>query len=384
MYMFRTLVLFLAVVLLTPCVVRAQENKRRGGVLGVVKALGSFIDSAAVSGVDKRYIVAPKRPWQVMLRGNASQSSLSFDSHSSMQLFSDFDMPIRVDMEPRLKSDRYSTVGLWVGYRGYGYGYSKSIGGSDDTYFTIGATGGRYGLNFKYRKHKTDAPEFRYTLSIEDLNTSDEGVVDLNAPMSLKSYILTGYYLFNGKHFSYAAAYDQSVIQLRSAGSLMLGGAYYRSVVDYASNENADFISMMGNVGKLRITMGCIGVGYAYNFVPAKGWLINAMLMPMVSVYNGTTVYRYSTNIMELMDRYLDSGLTDDSVFDDVHIDFEGRSDVSHKVALNYFARVSVVYNWQRQYLCAYSEYNNFGYRRSGSHNRLTDWYAYIGLGYRL
>ena len=368
---------------LVPCVINAQEGKRRGGVLGVVKALGTFIDSAAVSGVDRRYIVAPEKPWQVMLRGTASQSHLSFDSHSSMQLFSDFDVPVTIDMEPRLESEKYSTIGLWIGYRGYGYGYSKSIGKNDDTYFTIGATGGRYGLNFKYRKHKTNAPEFKYTLSVDDIKTSEDEVLDMNSPMSLKSYILTGYYLFNGKRFSYAAAYDQSVIQLRSAGSLMLGGAYYRSVVDYASNENADFIGMMGNVGKLSITMGCLGLGYAYNFVPAKGWLVNAMLMPMVSLYNSTTVYRYTTNLQELMDLYLDSGLEDESVFNDMHIEYAGKEKVANKVALNYFARFSVVRNWQHHYLCAYSEYNNFGYRRSGSHNRLTDWYTYVGLGYR-
>ncbi|MGN0221129.1 MAG: DUF4421 family protein [Prevotella sp.] len=382
--MYRTLLLLLTVITwLAPCVLHAQEGTRHGGVLGVVKALGTFIDSAAVSGVDRRYITAPEKPWQVMLRGTASQSRLSFESHSSMQLFSGMDLPILVDVEPHLQSEKFSTIGLWVGYRGYGYGYSKSIGDNDDTYFTIGATGGRYGLNFKYRKHKTNAPEFRYLFTIEDLDASDEGVVDLNAPMSMKSYILTGYYLFNGKRFSYAAAYDQSVIQLRSAGSLMLGGAYYRSVVDYASNENADFIGMMGNVGKLSITMGCIGLGYAYNFVPAKGWLINAMLMPMVSVYNGTTTYRYTTNISELMNLYLDSGLEDETVFDNARIEFDGKDKVSNKTTINYFARVSVVYNWQRHYLCAYSEYNNFGYRRSGSHNRLNDWTTYVGLGYR-
>lgn len=382
--MFKNLSLLLVVICLFPCVLSAQEKgKHGGGLLGVFKALGTFIDSASVSGVDSRYITVPKKPWQLMLRGNASQSSLKFESHSSLKLFSNFDTPVIVDAEPQLKSERFSTIGLWVGYRGYGYGYSKSLGDNDDTYFTIGATGGRYGLNFKYRKHKTDAPEFKYSLSIEDIKSSDEGVVDLNAPMTLKSYILTGYYLFNGKRFSYSAAYDQSAIQLRSAGSLMLGGAFYRSIVDYASNENADFISMMGNVGKMRITMGCLGLGYAYNLVPAKGWLINAMLMPMLSFYNNTTVYRYSTNMQELMDRYLDSEFADVSVFDDAHIEFEGKDKVAHKVAVNYFARVSVVYNWQRYYLCAYSEYNNFGYRRSHSHNRLTDWLAYIGLGYR-
>lgn len=46
------------------------------GPLGILKTVGTFLDSMAVKGLDRRYIDAPKKPWQVILRGNINQSDL--------------------------------------------------------------------------------------------------------------------------------------------------------------------------------------------------------------------------------------------------------------------------------------------------------------------
>ena len=39
----------------------------------VLKKVGTFIDSLSIRGVDRNYIDAPKRPWQVIVRGNINQ-----------------------------------------------------------------------------------------------------------------------------------------------------------------------------------------------------------------------------------------------------------------------------------------------------------------------
>ena len=39
----------------------------QGGRKGFIKKLGAKLDSMAVKGVDRRYIDAPKRPWQIIL-----------------------------------------------------------------------------------------------------------------------------------------------------------------------------------------------------------------------------------------------------------------------------------------------------------------------------
>ncbi len=93
----------------------------------------------------------------------------------------------------------------------------------------------------------------------------------------MKTIIADGYYMFNGKKFSYAAAYDQSVIQKRSAGSLMAGLMYNYTDIDYAANSNGDLIYMMSGLGRIKLWQGSVGVGYAYNWVPARGLLVNLM-----------------------------------------------------------------------------------------------------------
>jgi hypothetical protein len=102
--------------------------------------------------------------------------------------------------------------------------------------------------------------------------------------------------MFNGKRFSYAAAYDQSSIQIRSAGSFMLGLMWFQTSIDYARPLNALLIQILDGVGRIKLHEGSIGLGYAYNGVPMKNLLINITAMPMLVVYNRTKAYLYESN----------------------------------------------------------------------------------------
>ena len=48
-----------------------------GGIVSLVKKVGTLIDSMSVRGVDRRYIDAPEKPWQLILKGNVSQTIVS-------------------------------------------------------------------------------------------------------------------------------------------------------------------------------------------------------------------------------------------------------------------------------------------------------------------
>lgn len=108
--------------------------------------------------------------------------------------------------------------------------------------------------------------------------------------------------MFNSRKFSYPAAYKQRVIQKRSAGSLMAGVMYNYTRIDYSSDSNGDLIYLMEGLGKVELWQGSVGVGYAYNWVPARGLLINVMAMPMLTLVNKLKAYGYATNIETLMD----------------------------------------------------------------------------------
>ena len=60
----------LFVLLLCLCSPLAAQS----GLLSLLKKVGSKLDSMSVKGVDRRYIDAPERPWQFIVKGNINQT----------------------------------------------------------------------------------------------------------------------------------------------------------------------------------------------------------------------------------------------------------------------------------------------------------------------
>jgi hypothetical protein len=95
---------------------------------------------------------------------------------------------------------------------------------------------------------------------------------------------LAGYYTFNHRHFSYPAAFTQSYIQRRSAGSWLAGFSYQGGSIkttDELKERNP-------NAPEVRIYVGHFGIGggYAYNWVLGKKWLFHISALPTFVVYN--------------------------------------------------------------------------------------------------
>lgn len=104
------------------------------------------------------------------------------------------------------------------------------------------------------------------------------------------------YYVFNYRHFSYPAAYNACSVQLRSAGSWLLGASYdyQHFVFDPDAAEKAiqgvwlqqhPSATPPALIDPLRVhtvNYNRIGVniGYGYNWVPAKGWLVSISASP--------------------------------------------------------------------------------------------------------
>ncbi|MGP1377501.1 MAG: DUF4421 domain-containing protein [Prevotella veroralis] len=96
------------------------------------------------------------------------------------------------------------------------------------------------------------------------------------------------YYIFNHRRFSYPAAFSQSTIQRRSAGSPLLGIGYTRHTLEVNWKELADLVSCrLGNhvkvdstlmFDKIKYTDVSVSGGYAYNWVFAHNWLFASSL----------------------------------------------------------------------------------------------------------
>ena len=353
-----------------------------GSPIKTLKKVGALLDTLSVKGVDRNYIDAPKEPWQIIVKGNINQSDLK------MRATGDIDI-VSYKAEPRLKTEPSKYIGLWAGYRGYGLGYTINTGGDKGSYFTVGATGGSYGVNVRVHSFENNRPSFSFSTDFDDLINEDidieEEDVELEDPIRVHTVIADAYYLFNGKRFSYAAAYDQSVIQKKSAGSIMAGAMFYYGKIDYATKNNAELIYLMRGLGKVKLWQGSVGAGYAYNWVPVKGLLVNAMAMPMLTLVNRIKVYAFKTNVEDVMNQYEDDEYpSDEELLAQYVITPLTRKSYNSGIAVNFDARISVTYNFGRYFVNAYGQFNNFRYTHEDNRGRLNDWFVNAAFGVRL
>ena len=383
---------FLIVLTLSLSMAVAQE--RKPWLVRTVNKLGAFIDTIASRGVDKRYIYVPERPWQLVLKNHVNDMDMNVEAVVTEQDIAQYNYKghytVNAAFEPRLTYN----IGLWVGYRGYGLGYNVSLSKSNGNSFSIGATGSRYGIYLRTRSLDTKQ------LSVSMWGDSEDGAFNEHDDnfqayddISLRTFILDGYFMLNGKRFSYAAAYDQSVVQLRSAGSLMIGAMWYQSDIDFSQRKNAPIIQAMGNMGKMKIQEGGLGVGYSYNWVPVKNLMVNVTAMPMLVFYNRKKVKLYDSNY----DVFLYEGepspngkkaypedIEDLSWADDVTIQ-ESDEVVKHgKVSFNLDARASISYTWDRYFLNVHGQWNQFKHSVDRNTVKLNDWFVNASLGIRL
>ena len=368
-------ILISLLLLLCPLWALAQDGERKSQPAVVKGAywVKGLIDTMAVSGIDQDYLEVPKRPWQVELRSTANESSLKMDG------VWDNGQGQKMTISSMSSSGFFTSLGVWAGYRGYGFGYSKELKGGEGSTFSLGAVGGRFGINLRYSTFRSKTPDLTITNEDGGVITTEDETIDLDAPIKVKSLFIDGYYLFNGKHFSYAAAYDQSIIQRRSAGSFMAGLMYYRTNVDYSDNSNWGLSYLMCGVGKIRVTQMSVGFGYSYNWVPAKGWLVNVMAMPMLTFYNKLKFYYYP----DIYNVKIDDIVTEEDYYSILLGDVHEKA-LPNRVIVNFDGRMSVVYNWERIYLRAVGLFNHFRYGDDRNNGWLADWTAYLSLGFRL
>ena len=411
--------------LLVASIGRAQVDAETNNLFQRAKSL---VDKSVVHGVDTNYIKTPERPWQVSLKSRVAQTDLQM--HSVVDGAELFDgeglMPFikgvgDMATDPRFITRVSTSLGVKVGYKGLSASYSFPIGGDKSQNISLKSTGSWYAVNLRWHKYKTKTARTHYAGAVigREMVDYDEDAdklifkevgdpyawdetdkEELPSPISIKTLIFDGFYIFNSKKFSYAAAYNQKTIQARSAGSPIVGLMGYYSDFDYDDKRNAELIYMMDGIGRLRQYQLSVGAGYAYNFVPAKGWLISAMAMPMLTVVNRTRINTYDSNFKEVANAYLlemalkealsEEGLVDLSdddidkkISDQCEIQSTGVHSRNNRIALNFTTRLSVTYNWNRYFVNANGQFNNFNYKHKATYGHLNDWYINASVGVR-
>ena len=414
----RKLIISLCTVLISSAGM-AQVEVESNNLLHRVKKIA---DATMVHGVDTNYIKTPEQPWQVSIKSRVAQTDLQM--HSTVDGAELFDgggtMPLiqgvgDMAIDPRIMTRVSTSMGVKVGYKGLSVSYSFPVGGDKGQNLSLRTAGRWYSVNLRWHKFKAKQARIHYAGTtkykwVDDpyATTEADFFTDWGAPESwdltekdqfyspvnLQTLIFDGCYIFNSKKFSYAAAYTQKTYQVRSAGSPVVGLMAYYADFKYNDARNAGLIYAMDGIGRLRQYQVSVGGGYAYNFVPAKGWLISGMFMPMVTLMNRTRINTYTSNFKEVGHEHLTDyaiALWEDENAeypelspDKFRIESTGIHSRNNRIALNYTARLSITYNWDRYFINANGQFNNFNYKHRALHGHLNDWFINASVGVRL
>ena len=217
---------------------------------------------------DTNFVIRPEGKLTLKLRLN--QTGNDFHAKGTVNGFYS---------EADLKTSHKTTMSIGASYRGISAAVAinpaKMKGLYKDYEFNLNYYSSRLSLDFSYQRSETLAGDF----------TGDRGDLRLESGEALLKVLnIAGYYTFNHRRFSYPAAFTQSYIQRRSAGSWLAGISYQGGSI----KTTDDLKARNPNAPDVRIYIGHVGIGggYGYNWVPSRKWLLHLSILPTVVVYN--------------------------------------------------------------------------------------------------
>ena len=206
---------------------------------------------------DTAYIGRPDARWTIKYRGNLSGADMRTTTVTD-----------GVQNRSRVTADCRGTLSMAVAYRGLGLGVAvnpaKFGGKCKDFEYNLNSYSNRYGFDVVFLSSKT----------YHGYKAADAERIDIHkGQISQNALNLNFYYAFNYRRFSFPAAFSQSYIQKRSAGSWMIGASF-----DGSKTELNDMT--------IRLNEFAVGAGYAYNLVIARHWLCHLSALPTMTIYS--------------------------------------------------------------------------------------------------
>lgn len=182
-------------------------------------------------------------------------------------------------------------IGPYVTWHGISFGYSFGVVPdrykSKATEWTVAAYNSKMGFDFSYVASRGNFNLLRAS-GIEGVDNAQIKEVRFPA-MRTHTLAVNAYYVFNYRHFSYPAAFSLSTVQLRSAGSWLLGARYDDQALHFDAQRTESFIKSLSpkaeliealRVDKINYRQLGVSLGYAYNWVPWRGWLFLGSVAP--------------------------------------------------------------------------------------------------------
>ena len=217
---------------------------------------------------DTNYVVRPEGRWTLKVRlnqtGNAFHAKVEEDG---------------IHSKADLSTSHKTTVSIAATYRGLSAAVAinpaKLSGAYKDYEFNLNYYSSRLSLDFSYQRAESLSGDIERMGNYYSMESGDTKMKIVN---------LVGYYTFNHRRFSYPAAFNQSYIQRRSAGSWLAGISYQGGTIE--TTEDLKARSPKAPEVDIRIGHVGIGGGYGYNLVLRQKWLLHLSILPTFVVYN--------------------------------------------------------------------------------------------------
>lgn len=235
-----------------------------------------------INAIDTNYIEPQRYNFAVMLQNTNNYEVYRLNGRSGRSIV--------FAPEPTIK------VGPYFGWRWVFLGYTfdikhlgKSHQGNNKQEYDLSVYSSKIGVDLYYRKtgagYKIRSIDLGYNIDTKPLEGTEFGGVT----SSVRG--LNVYYIFNHRRFSYPAAFSQSTVQRRSAGSPLIGIGYTRHTLDVnwgalsslieeklsTQKEKLEIDSTLAN-STIKYTDYAVSGGYAYNWVFAHNWLLAGSL----------------------------------------------------------------------------------------------------------
>ena len=265
------------------------------------------------SHYDTNYVVRPEG--KLTLKARLNQTGNDFHS-SGIENGKHF--------QSHLSTSHKTTFSVGAVYRGIGLGVAinpaKWRGAYKDYELNLNFYGSRFSLDASYQISQSLSGDFDTDEEKQTLQSDD---------VELKILNLAGYYTFNHRRFSFPAAFTQSYIQRRSAGSWLAGISYQAGSLKTTDHLTARY----PNAQDVRIYVGHFGIGggYGYNWVIDRRWLLHFSMLPTFVVFN-------RNNMTINGERQKAQRLRFNMIFNE-------RAAIVHYFSPRYFAGLSLVMN---------------------------------------
>lgn len=280
-----------------------------------VKAVSFALDSIAEWGKFPRFCIDVYRwgdkffnsydPDYVSGTGYKFNVKLKTESWTD---FYNFSLPGGMDM--MMTSDPSTSVGVYLTYLAVSAGYDINV-----SKLLTGAQQARSRFNFGFNCSLL-AAEWYYVSNDVGTTIKRIGGNDKHYPtdiafngINVSEWALQTYYFFNHKRYSQAAAFNYSKVQKRSQGS------FYAGLSISNQKYNFDFhtlppdllehlpSSWEGYFYKVSTNNYGFRLGYGYNWVFARHWLLGVTESPIIGLRHGTINNQSDRNSFALSNR---------------------------------------------------------------------------------